>query len=786
MSDDPMLDDSLTYSINRFPEDGSTTTWNLNFSGGYIRQEHVKAYRKHNTTGEIVAPVSITFVDTNQITTAAPASSAWTLVVYRDTPKGQPEVNFTDGSIVNERNLDALARQAVFVSAELMDRFGVVSAQAVTADERAIQAIETADEALDKANTSLYNSATAVNTANDAAAVAAETAAGFAELEAGVGTIIGGDFSDLVFSEDLVWDNILNKPDNLALISDITWSNVSGKPETFAPSAHSHAISDITGLSAELVAISESAAEALTVANTANSAVAAAANKFITGVASDTVASAATVDVGAISAVDITVSGTTTITSLGTAVNGLARRLTFSGVLTLTHNGTSLILPGAANITTAAGDVATFLSLGSGNWRCTDYQRASGLPVVTAPSFGGVIGDVFKTYATPQNSLRADGGRYLRSSYSELATKVGAVFDRRIADPNYTISSWGSGYVFDYTSNSRYTYGVGGNASPGTDAHQYWWKITNGPTYSSIGTLSTWGQSTKYCVMVAASETHLVVLLYNGSQHSIAYATLDANGDPGSFTEWTPAGLTSHCNGFGVVNGVFWLSYNVGGSYTAPRVAWGSNPASMTVSTPTGTDPRLDHSYSAYMFWDGTNYVFWSGYQWFSGATIGSLVSNTGAAFNGNTYIPRYTTYPTNQKPSYSADGLSMVHMSGSSFYYSFDGGYTAGSRQLPSGYTLFGAVIAGGDILLHYSQSPPNKYLIGRYDFNTGTFSTDTYEITSYSYTTNMRATIQGVFMHGSTDTSSTRVYFVFTNYDTKTTFAVPTLGNNYWIRAL
>jgi hypothetical protein len=50
----------------------------------------------------------------------------------------------------------------------------------------------------------------------------------------------------------------------------------------------------------------------------------------------------------------------------------------FSGALILTHNATSLILPTGANITTAAGDTAVFLSLGSGNWRCVEYMRASG------------------------------------------------------------------------------------------------------------------------------------------------------------------------------------------------------------------------------------------------------------------------------------------------------------------------------------------------------------------------------------------------------------------------
>jgi hypothetical protein len=60
--------------------------------------------------------------------------------------------------------------------------------------------------------------------------------------------------------------------------------------------------------------------------------------------------------------------------------------LKFDGILTLTHNGTSLILPGSASITTAANDVAGFRSLGSGNWRCEWYQRASGSALSTAAS----------------------------------------------------------------------------------------------------------------------------------------------------------------------------------------------------------------------------------------------------------------------------------------------------------------------------------------------------------------------------------------------------------------
>jgi hypothetical protein len=94
------------------------------------------------------------------------------------------------------------------------------------------------------------------------------------------------------------------------------------------------------------------------------------------------IASATTTNIGAATGNYVVVTGTTTITSLGTVQAGTRRIVNFSGILILTHNGTSLILPTAANITTAAGDTATFISLGSGNWVCVNYMRASGAALV--------------------------------------------------------------------------------------------------------------------------------------------------------------------------------------------------------------------------------------------------------------------------------------------------------------------------------------------------------------------------------------------------------------------
>lgn len=108
------------------------------------------------------------------------------------------------------------------------------------------------------------------------------------------------------------------------------------------------------------------------------------------------IASASTLTLPATGGGVFTITGTNTVTGISSAYGGRRVSLRFAGVLTLTHNGTSLILPGAVNITTAAGDVADFINdaaqdaTGS-NWRCVSYTRASGahshavnLPLVTA------------------------------------------------------------------------------------------------------------------------------------------------------------------------------------------------------------------------------------------------------------------------------------------------------------------------------------------------------------------------------------------------------------------
>ena len=93
------------------------------------------------------------------------------------------------------------------------------------------------------------------------------------------------------------------------------------------------------------------------------------------------IAAAATTDLNSYDAESNQVTGTATITSLGTAPAGFLRELRFAGVCTLTHSA-ALLLPGGLNITTAANDVLTFRSLGSGNWIMVSRTQAAGTAIV--------------------------------------------------------------------------------------------------------------------------------------------------------------------------------------------------------------------------------------------------------------------------------------------------------------------------------------------------------------------------------------------------------------------
>ena len=159
------------------------------------------------------------------------------------------------------------------------------------------------------------------------------------------------------------------------------------------------------------------------------------------------------------------VTGTTTIATIEDTADafgiGAVVILQFDGVLTLTHHATNLVLPSAANITTAAGDVGVFQKYASGDWRCTSYEKADGtslkgsvIQIVTsadgAVATGTTIipiddtipqnteGDEYLSVTiTPKsttNLLVIEGMIVLSSSASGFPVLTSALFQDSIAD----------------------------------------------------------------------------------------------------------------------------------------------------------------------------------------------------------------------------------------------------------------------------------------------------------------------------------------------------------------
>lgn len=146
------------------------------------------------------------------------------------------------------------------------------------------------------------------------------------------------------------------------------------------------------------------------------------------------IASAGTVNIGAAVGRTVFITGTTTITSFGTVGDGVIKIVRFTGALTLTHNAISLILPGGANITTAAGDALLAMSLGAGNWVVLFYQRAAGY----LPLNGGTLSGALALPSDPAAALHAATKQYVDAAKAAAQSAAASYTDAGLATKSDT------------------------------------------------------------------------------------------------------------------------------------------------------------------------------------------------------------------------------------------------------------------------------------------------------------------------------------------------------------
>lgn len=123
------------------------------------------------------------------------------------------------------------------------------------------------------------------------------------------------------------------------------------------------------------------------------------------------VASATSTDIWATNGNLVHVTGTTTIADFGTAPQaGCFRIVIFDDALTLTHGAAAIVIPGGANITTAANDVSLVYA-DTTTKHLVSYFKADGSPVVGGSAATTTTAGIVELATAAEMETATDSGR---------------------------------------------------------------------------------------------------------------------------------------------------------------------------------------------------------------------------------------------------------------------------------------------------------------------------------------------------------------------------------------
>lgn len=311
-------------------------------------------------------------------------------------------------------------------------------------------------------------------------------------------------------------------------------------------------------------------------------------------------ASAATVDMTAATGNVFDISGNTTILAFSAMDDGITFDVTLTWAPLITYNATNLKVPGSANIQGTAGDTFRLRSLGSGNYRITDYTRVNGKAVVETD------------YSSPISLY--DSTYYA----GETGSAGQAVFIEPVTP--FASATWEQ-YVGDVANNTRVSFPV------------FWTGISSSTIKLSIKKFVS--PSVTFSVRI---ETDNAGSPSGTLAHANAYGTVSA---------WTVT--TSFVDTTITLNGAFtltaWVRYHVvvfAGTYTSETVDT-TNFYAIGFSTVNSTTRFWKH-YNGSVWTDGSGSVVTenaSFSEWWGGADTASIwyriLANTNCYVNSAT-----------------------------------------------------------------------------------------------------------------------------------------------------
>ncbi|KAF1043424.1 MAG: hypothetical protein GAK35_02208 [Herbaspirillum frisingense] len=259
-------------SMAEFQGDGKTIDFEFNFAGGYLRQSDVKAYLYDNTSGLTTdVSASLVWVGPNTVQYSPAIPDTQYIVIYRDSQKTGPMVDFTTNARMTEANLDLVAKQAIFVAAEMVDRFDAINSSSSDAIERSFTALTTAQAAQAQATA-------AVTTSNSA-----QTAAANALTNANSAVSVANNAQSVA--------NGIDGKAQSALDNSVTAVNTANAANTTASGIDAKATAALSNSATAVTTANAASSAANTAVSTAN-AVQAIALQFLTSVPSSKVADA--------------------------------------------------------------------------------------------------------------------------------------------------------------------------------------------------------------------------------------------------------------------------------------------------------------------------------------------------------------------------------------------------------------------------------------------------------------------------------------------------------------